>query len=573
MLFPYLIFFALLSSLATAKPKPTCTSDAPARTHTPDLEDIAKIYSKITPSTNITWVKCLDKFYCANLDVPLSYGTPNGTRNSVPLIKLAANAEPYKGMIITNPGDLVDLGSWEPRGVGISVPAADGCSNTTSNGKRQTPLLGDDRYSKLYDMVVKKGAACSSAIGGADQAGPNMHTTVVVNDMISIVDAYARTADGKIAQNPTLVNFWGESYGTIVGQYFASIYPERVGRFFLDGAVDPDDWVGAFAYRSSQSTDEAFASFFIYCNLAGPFKGFDCQDYPIGCPYYTGTTSDDIWNRFNRLIDQLDPRIASGNNWKNATAIEFGLVSLKSAIMQNLYYAYSQFPRIAGYLLDLEEIVKAQNITIDGIKEVFQPKKPLHSHGRGVKDSSDDALTAVSCSDASSAFRDATFQQVLPYARLLESQSWLYAGEDAYQCVGWQIDPIGPYFSGPFGGETKNPILFGSSTRDPVTPILSALKGTSLFKDARLLTVEGTGHCTSSQDPNKCVKTKLYNFWQTGQLPSTDDHCPSENGPFGIQKGYRLEETPSWRPLLRALENMALDAWTAYGPNLRGSSP
>lgn len=297
--------------------------------------------------------------------------------------------------------------------------------------------------------MVEKGAACNETIVGADQIGPNMHTTAVVDDMISIVDAYCRTTDSKRAPNSTLVNYWGESYGTIIGQYFASIYPERVGRFFLDGVVDPDDWASAFAYRSSQSTDEAFASFFIYCNLAGPLQNINGTKNSVGCPYYTGTTADDIWNSFYRLVEQLDPQVAYGNNWNNASAIEFGLVSLKYAIIQNMYYIYSQFPTIAGYLLDMEDIVEAQNITIDSIADLFGVENPLNSQGRAIKDSSNDDLAAVSCSDASPTFRDARFEQVLPYARLLESQSWLYAGEDAYQCVGWQIDPIGPYFSGP----------------------------------------------------------------------------------------------------------------------------
>jgi pimeloyl-ACP methyl ester carboxylesterase len=381
----------------------------------------------------------------------------------------------------------------EPRGVGIFPLSANGCSNITSNKKRATPLLGDDRYDRLYSSVIEKGTACEESIGGADQIGPNMHTTAVVNDMISIVDAYTLTTpDSKEAPNSTLVNFWGESYGTVIGQYFASIYPQRVGRFFIDGVVDPDDWAAAFAFRSSQTTDEAFASFFMFCSLAGPLKVSNGSGDAVGCPYYTGTTPIDVWNRFYALISQLDPQIASSNNWNNASAIEFGLTSLKITAV-NFLYDYVRFPNLANYLLAMEQIVAAQNITVDVISNLlttFGAEKPPGFSRRGrvtIQDSGDDSLTAVTCTDVYPASRYATNEQVIPYARLLESMSWIYSGEDAYQCVGWLIDPIGPFFSGwllksmfefvkclislgPFGGNTQNPILFGTSTRDPVTP-------------------------------------------------------------------------------------------------------
>ena len=64
-------------------------------------------------------------------------------------------------------------------------------------------------------------------------------------------------------------------------------------------------------------------------------------------------------------------------------------------------------------------------------------------------------------------------------------------------------------FIGPFGGKTKNPILFVSNTLDPITPIVkyvssfqfqvnpahpsSGRKGVRIFKDAQLLTIEGIG--------------------------------------------------------------------------------
>ena len=38
------------------------------------------------------------------------------------------------------------------------------------------------------------------------------------------------------------LNFWGFSYGTVVGNIFAAMFPEKVGRFVLDGNVGAIQW-------------------------------------------------------------------------------------------------------------------------------------------------------------------------------------------------------------------------------------------------------------------------------------------------------------------------------------------
>jgi pimeloyl-ACP methyl ester carboxylesterase len=103
---------------------------------------------------------------------------------------------------------------------------------------------------------------------------------------------------------------------TYLGQVFANMFPDRVGRVVLDSVIDA---AANLAGRELQPVfaDEAFSTFFVYCNLAGISN----------CPYYTGTTANDILVRFEATITKLDSALAKLKGWPNATVIELTCAS------------------------------------------------------------------------------------------------------------------------------------------------------------------------------------------------------------------------------------------------------
>ncbi len=71
-------------------------------------------------------------------------------------------------------------------------------------------------------------ARCAAATG--DAVG-YVGTEAVVRDL----DLISKLIDGEGAK----INYWGLSYGTVIGQYLTSIIaPERLGRILLDGVVE-----------------------------------------------------------------------------------------------------------------------------------------------------------------------------------------------------------------------------------------------------------------------------------------------------------------------------------------------
>jgi pimeloyl-ACP methyl ester carboxylesterase len=80
--------------------------------------------------------------------------------------------------------------------------------------------------------------------------------------MISILDAFSSSSDGsRCSSDATLLNYWGVSYGSFIGETFANMFPQRVGRVALDGVLDPDEWVIQSGLNQITHTDDAFATF------------------------------------------------------------------------------------------------------------------------------------------------------------------------------------------------------------------------------------------------------------------------------------------------------------------------
>lgn len=113
---------------------------------------------------------------------------------------------------------------------------------------------------------------------------------------------------------------YGISYGTFLGQTFASMFPERVGNVMLDGNVSPAGFLRNFVDDSINHLDGIVGAFFIYCQRAGAAR----------CPYSAaGSIAMDTYERFNRSFAQLDAQRALAENWTNATEIESALLPLK----------------------------------------------------------------------------------------------------------------------------------------------------------------------------------------------------------------------------------------------------
>ncbi|KAI0523734.1 TAP-like protein-domain-containing protein [Xylaria bambusicola] len=514
-------------------------------------------WDTITPSQSLIWCPCYDGFFCAKLDVPLDYQNPGLGRASIPLIKLPANSNSssgsYQGMILTNPGgpgssgvdeiqgngvafyqsltgDNWDIIGFDPRGIYRSEPNIN-CSATAATSQntlnsRFVPEVTDEFFSSYIEAGVELGKQCEDVVGGAKDAGPHMSTTTNARDLVSIVDAFAKTADGKRAEKPSnLLNYFGYSYGTFLGQVFASMFPDRVGKMVLDGVLSLELPMGENFTEITSNADGIIASFFIYCFEIGPSQ----------CSFYTGSSPLDIYNRFNESFVQLDSQRAKTENWANATDIEAALLTLKTTFYFSVASPNVIFGPLSDALVALEQALAIQNVAIwtEQIATLIGDPTPAG-------DVNAEFRLGTLCTDQSNKWYNKTLEDLRPAIEHFEEVSIIgeIISKSMLGCLGWSIEAT-DVFSGPFGGDTETPILFVGNTYDPISPASEAVAAARKYKGAQVVTVDATGH-TSRVVGNTCQQEKV-NAYFRGTLTDDSSSCALEAGPFGVVLNGTLE--------------------------------
>ncbi|KAG8791101.1 hypothetical protein FRC12_010151 [Ceratobasidium sp. 428] len=221
-------------------------------------------------SSNLTWSDCPDSgtTQCAFFDVPRDYSNPTEDDTvSIFMRKLPANvsAENRLGTIITNPGGpgspggafILNYGEqlstivegryniigFDSRGVNLTAPWTN-CFTTEADAvllEYQMDVQGVPYPPSSLDVdraLVKKLSAIQAEHNAACLANGNrkmlesVGTASVVQDMVRMVEALGEDS----------INYWGWSYGTVLGSTFAAMRPDLVNRMVLDGVVNAESY-------------------------------------------------------------------------------------------------------------------------------------------------------------------------------------------------------------------------------------------------------------------------------------------------------------------------------------------
>ena len=156
------------------------------------------------------------------------------------------------------------------------------------------------------------------------------------------------------------------------------------------------------------------------------------------CPFYTGTTAQDIQSRFETLFIPLNASHAVAQNWTNATIITESLATIKKTLRLNTYSPITSFPAMALQLVAFEQALT--NLTYEAI-EAASNLGVVNVDVPGTVTELQEWLPAVVCSDSPS-FYNQTYADLETYIGELEQQTFV-GGENWAEikvlCSGWPI--------------------------------------------------------------------------------------------------------------------------------------
>lgn len=372
----------LLVSAISAHP----TAGPTSQLHQRDTKPAANITSfvDVPRSSELKWVPCYDVYQCANLEVPLDYENPSLGSTVVPWIRqVAANGTGTD--LLFNPGgpggsgvqfilkgggkQIMDLTgskynvvSFDPRGVNASDIHLT-CFPDDPKSREAMPVDPNSNNKELYAQATAVNKYCSAV---------NQNTTLrfagtvaVVQDIMHFTTLQAALKGEEKPEN-SRVWFLGTSYGTVIGQTLAALYPDRIGRIINAANVDSEDHYNGLIKNSVSNADKSLRYFFQLCSEAGEKK----------CAFASNSsTAQDLETRFDDLLAHLENEPAQ----YIIPALGAAGIITRKAVLNSLhdwlYVPTSRFPLMARGLAGLykgnatawlEAVVEATEPNVDG---------------------------------------------------------------------------------------------------------------------------------------------------------------------------------------------------------------
>ncbi|KAK4493934.1 hypothetical protein PRZ48_015120 [Zasmidium cellare] len=452
-----------------------------------------------------------------------------------------------------------DIIGFDPRGVGNSTPYFTGCASPAQLQSWNMQYLQEQlnwphgRLDELWKAWSILAVDCS----WDPKKNPNgskildfASTAMTARDMVELVERHGEWREKQTKRNTDAkkrlrwekgeepIQFIGLSYGTVLGATLAAMQPHRVRRFLLDGVLPSSEYYsGEFASNSADS-DLAMENFFSYCAMGG-------QDE---CALWAGNTSVDTRNRLRSILLDLEENgsvaVPLDHDTDRMDVISLGHVKL--ALSEIIYSPLTRWAIIANALAPLTQrngTLMATGMEVyHDLPAAFDQYDPRTAAGSDLE-----LLTWALISGGDSTLRFKTEEGFADHtwASLRGVTEW-YGDSKA---SGYMVDALWPVtFDWRFGDKnivgsnvTAHPVLFASNRVDGATSLASARKMRELFKDSRLLIVDGDGHTTHSA-PSLCAAKAKRSYFQTGEMPDTSKPCLPARRPFGVTENTEKHE-------------------------------
>lgn len=473
---------------------------------TPTGEDVSAelepFYSQV-----LEWSACGEEMTCTTAKAPLDWDEPEAGEIDLALVRHAATGDKI-GSLLVNPGgpgasgydwllesldfavgeplkERFDVIGFDPRGVNQSTAVA--CYDAAGMDEYLYGIIpaerGSDEWIEAVNVSTAEfGEACLENTG----------------DLLSEVDTVSAARDLDLLRavlGDDELHYLGYSYGTFLGATYAELYPEKVGRLVLDGAVDPS--ASDFEVTEAQAV-----------GFEGSLSGY-LEDCLAGseCPF-SGTV-DDALDEIGRLLASVDQSPLRGSDGR--------LVGADTLVTAIIYPLYS--PDSWPYL---SEMFEATMFGDADLALAFADGYNGREADGTYLDNGTEAFRSINCLDY-------TYQSDIDVMRekaaaIAETAPIIgpYFGYGDLTCNSW------PYQStrerAEIHAEGAAPIMVVGTTGDPATPYEWAVALADQLASGVLVSYEGEGH-TAYNKSNACVNEAVESYLIDGTVPTADPKC------------------------------------------------
>ena len=459
----------------------------------------------------LDWQSCGD-LQCADMSVPIDWDDENSESVTIALAKLPA--ENATGTIFVNPGgpggsgvDFVeyavtgqlaqefDIVGWDPRGVGASTRVEcftdDEDKDASLYGTFDDPYFTEGWVDELEDELADYADACK------ENTGP------LLGKLDTVSTAHDLELMRALINGDKPLDYVGYSYGTFIGATYAELFPENVGKFVLDGAVDP--LLNAFDTLLVQ--------------MEGFENGF--RAYMQSCPDGNSNNECPFTGTLESKLDQADALIESvdGLGLTSSDGRELDSATVGTGIAMALY-SEDSWP----YLTDLfTGLVDKDADPAFFLADVYNDR----GDGGSYASNSNDVYVTTTCVDNDfAADTESTIDRLDEIEDAAPTIGRYIALDDFalldVACSNWPYPPANAPTS--YDAEGAAPILVIGTSNDPATPYAWAVSLAEQLDSGVLISVEGEGH-TAYNGSNSCVDAVVDRFFLEGTVPTRDPEC------------------------------------------------
>lgn len=504
---PALLRCALVALVVTlgltgcVQPKHQASSPS-AGASSPSASDpaLAAFYDQV-----LEWTTCGSE-QCADATVPLDWAEPGGDTITLALRRIPASSGSPIGSLLVNPGgpgrsaidsigyfrqvvsrDVLaayDLVAFDPRGVQHSSPVT--CVD---------PAELDEMAAWVPDWSTDAGMA-EAVARNAEFGRACLERT---GELLGHVDTPSAARDMDVLRavlGDEALSFLGFSYGTELGATYAALFPERVGRLVLDGALDPTLDSGEVAAGQAAGFESALRAYVTDCQAGA------------ACPL-DGDVDDGL-ARIAQMFDRTRANpLPTGTERELTSSLAFSGVAAA-------LYAQTSWPLLTQALT--KAIDAGDGSVLLQLADSYYGRGPDGTYSSN----QNEAFSAILCLDDRPSAEPEDMRADAAEVTAVAPTVGHFFSYGGASCAQWPVPAVGSLES--YEAPGAAPIVVVGTTNDPATPYAWAQSLAKLLSSAVLLTFEGEGH-TAYGRSNQCIKDAVDTYLLTGEAPADGATC------------------------------------------------